>query len=116
MQENNRDSKKDSRDAGGVSRVRGSGGRRSRSGRSGKPRANVPSLLWRTLNFRCSFCLKIMQPLEMNALEKLRYVLGFRRHSCPHCFDTHVLPCHYMKYLLFPFRFMYLAFMEDDDD
>jgi hypothetical protein len=80
-----------------------------------KPKANVPPLLWRTLNFRCSFCLKVMKPMEMSNLDKFFFVLGFRRHSCPHCFDARMLPCHYMKYLLAPFRFLYLAFMEDVD-
>jgi hypothetical protein len=57
-----------------------------------------------------------MQPLEMTFVDKLRYLLGFRRHSCPHCFDTRVLPCHYMKYLLAPFRYMYLGLTEDDGE
>lgn len=115
MQDHNQEMRTGSLAAGSENKDRASGERRRRSGKSGKRQSNMPSLLWRTLNFRCSFCLKILQPLEMNVLERLRYVLGFRRHSCPHCFDTRVIPCHYMKYLLFPFRFMYLAFMEDDE-
>jgi hypothetical protein len=88
---------------------------RGRKKKRVKLKADVPPLLWRTLNFRCTFCLKVMKPIEMGTLDKFFFVLGFRRHSCPHCFDARMLPCHYMKYLLAPFRFLYLAFMEDVD-
>jgi len=93
---------------------RKSGKKQGRSKRSA-PVANVPSLLWRTLNYRCPFCLKLLQPLSLRFPTTLWFLLGFRLASCPHCFDVRWVPCHYLKYLIAPFRFLYLAVKEDVD-
>lgn len=87
---------------------------RSRGKRS-TPVAQVPSLLWRTFNYRCPFCLKILQPLPLSFPAGLWFLLGMRPTSCPHCFDMRWIPCHYLKYLIAPFRFLYLALTEDVD-
>ena len=90
-------------------------GRRSSGRKRAAPIANVPSLFWRTFNYRCPFCLKLMQPLPVRFPAALWIVLGFRLSNCPHCFDVRWTPCHFMKYIIAPFRFIYLAFTEEVD-
>lgn len=89
--------------------------KRRHPGKRSAPVAKVPSLFWRTFNYRCPFCLKLLQPLPLNFTATLWFLLGIRPTNCPHCFDVRWIPCHYLKYLIAPFRFLYLAVTEDLD-
>ncbi|MFM7057569.1 MAG: hypothetical protein ACKO2P_11680 [Planctomycetota bacterium] len=86
-----------------------------RQSKRARPVAQVPSLLWRTFNYRCPFCLKVLQPLPLRFPATFWFVLGMRPTNCPHCFDMRWTPCHYLKYAIAPFRFLYLAVTEDVD-
>jgi len=79
-------------------------------------KAELPSVAFRSFNYRCSFCLNVMKPAPLMGLGYLLVLLGLRRQYCPHCFSAHLLPYGWLRYALFPFRYVYISLNEEDDD
>jgi len=87
----------------------------ARESKSKKHISTVPSVLWRCVNYRCAFCLKVLLVSPMTMMGWLWVVLGMRRHYCPHCFSTYMVPYGWLKYVLAPLRYVYISLSEEDD-
>lgn len=88
----------------------------ARKSRSIKTISTVPSILYRSLNYRCAFCLKVLASTPLTLMGWVWVILGMRRQYCPHCFNTYMVPYGWLKYVIFPFRYVYIALTEDDDE
>ena len=88
----------------------------ARESKSSKPISTVPSVLYRSLNYRCAFCLNVLATTPLTLMGWFWLLLGMRRQYCPHCFTTYMVPYGWLKYLVLPFRYIYIALNDDDDD
>lgn len=88
----------------------------SRKKHKSRKKAELPSVAFRSLNYRCSFCLKVMTPAPLMGLGYLLVLFGLRRQYCPHCFSSYLLPYGWLRYVLFPFRYVYISLNDEDED
>lgn len=88
----------------------------ARKSKSSRPISTVPSVLYRSLNYRCAFCLNVLATTPLTLMGWFWLLLGMRRQYCPHCFTTYMVPYGWLKYLVLPFRYIYIALNDDDDD
>lgn len=90
------------------------GSSRSSGGGRVREKSTVPSAWWRAMNYRCHFCMKVLAPMEMKALDYLFWVLGFRQMYCQHCFIAHYRPFGLLKLLLAPLRWVYYNLADEE--